>query len=135
MRAKSKISAFIVLVATIVSSHAIASGYDNLVRHDVSAPVNLAPFASAGTRDGGLWLLAPGTIDKHQLVRLDANGNRTASVFLPTAIIPSNADQFSIYPLPDGGVLELNSNLTNRRCILRRFTRAGVLRFEHSKFL
>ena len=87
MRAKSEISAFIVLVTTIVSSLAIASGYDNLVRHDVSASVNLAPFASAGTRDGGLWLLAPGTIDKHQLVRLDANGNRTASVFLPTAII------------------------------------------------
>ena len=135
MREKSKISTVFVLFATMFSSLAIGNGYDNLVRHDISAPANLAPFASAGTSDGGLWLLAQGTIDKHRLVRLDANGNRTASVFLPTAIIPSNADQFSVYPLPDGGVLELNSNLINRRCTLRRITREGVLRFEHEKSL
>ncbi len=133
MRVQTRVSNLLGLLATIVSTWAIGHGYDNFVRHDLSAPANLAAFASASTSDGGLWLLAAGSIDKHQLVRLDADGNRTAVLLLPTAVNASNADQFSLYPLPDGGVLTLDTNRTNHRCIFRRISRDGVLRFSRDK--
>ena len=120
------------LIATIVCPFAVSHGYDSLVRHDFAAPANLVPFATATTPDGGLWLLAPANGSQHQLVRLDANGNRTAGLFLPTRVDSDNSDRFTIYPLADGGVLELNTHRRTqfeRACILRSFTREGVLRF------
>ena len=77
------------LIATIFSPLAVSHGYDSLVQHDLAAPANLAPFATATTADGGLWLLAPAKGSEHQLVRLDVNGNRTAGLFLPTVSSPN----------------------------------------------
>ena len=133
MRVQTRVSNLFGLLAIILSAWAVPHGYDKLVRHDLSVPANLAPFASASTSDGSLWLLAAGSIDKHQLVRLDADGNRTAVLFLPTAVDASNADQFSLFPLPDGGVLTLDADPVNHRCILRRISREGTLRFERDK--
>ena len=104
MRVIARISTLFGLIAAILCSLAVADGYDSLIRHELGAPNNLAPFATATTADGGLWLLAYGNGDFHQLVRLDANGNRTAGLFLPTAVDSDNSDRFTIYPLADGGV-------------------------------
>ncbi len=111
----------------------MAQGYDSLVRHDLGTPTNLAPFATATTTDGGLWLLAADNGNQHQLVRLDASGNRTAGLFLPEGVDSDNSDRFTLYPLADGGVLELDKHRIAERenaCVLRSVTRDGVLRFE-----
>jgi hypothetical protein len=124
---------FAAIVAPLVS----AQGYDSVIRYDLAGPANLTPFATATTPDGGLWLMAPGDGDMHQLVRLDAAGNRSASVSVPSAVDSDNADRFAIYPLADGGVLELD---TQRRsqietyCILRSITKAGVIRFTRNVY-
>ena len=132
MRVITRISTLFGLIAAILCSLAVADGYDSLIRHELGAPNNLAPFATATTADGGLWLLAYGNGDFHQLMRLDANGNRTAGLFLPTAVDSDNSDRFTIYPLADGGVLELDKHRRSQSetaCILRSITREGVLRF------
>ena len=135
MRTKTRIANLFGLIATISTSFVVAHGYDSLIQHDLGTPNNLAPFATATSADGGLWLLARGNGDLHQLVRLDANGNRTTGLFLPTAVDSDNSDRFEIYPLADGGVLELettNRSRFERKCILRSVTREGVLRFERN---
>lgn len=122
-------------IASVFSPLVFAHGYDSLVRHDLATPANLTPLATATTSDGGVWFLASGDSDQHQLVRLDANGNRTVGLFLPSAVDSDDSNRFAIYPLADGGVLELD---TRRRsqfesgCILRSVTREGVLRFERN---
>ena len=76
--------------------------------------------------------IGTGKGSEHQLVRLDVNGNRTAGLFLPTRVDSDNSDRFTIYPLADGGVLEVNTQRRTqfeRACILRSVTREGVLRF------
>ena len=128
----TKVFGFIV---TLFAPLLFAHGYDSLVRHDLGAPTNLEPFATATTTDGGLWLLAQGNGDQHQLVRLDASGNRTAGLFLPTGVDSDNSDRFALYPLADGGVLELDTHRRSQletACILRSITREGVLRFERN---
>ena len=132
MRVRSSAFVLFGLFSTISTTFLAAHGYDSLVRHDLGAPADLAPFATATTADNGLWLLAPATGDEHQLVRLDANGNRTAGLFLPTAVDSDNSDRFTLYPLADGGVLELDTHRLSqffRVCILRSVTREGQLRF------
>ncbi len=121
-------------IASLFAPLLFAQGYDSLVRHDLGAPTNLAPFATATTTDGGLWLLGSDNYNQHQLVRLDASGNRTAGLFLPGELDSDNADRFTLYPLADGGVLELDTHRLSQfenACILRSVTRDGVLRFEH----
>jgi outer membrane protein assembly factor BamB len=135
IRVISNISILFGLFATISTPFLAAHGYDSLVRHDLGAAADLAPFATATTADGGLWLLARGNSNQHQLVRLDANGNRTAGLFLPTAVDSDNSDRFTLHPLADGGVLELDTQRRSQfetACILRSITRQGVLRFERN---
>ncbi len=133
MRKIPGVSIIFGLFATIFSSFAVANGYDSLIRHDLAVPSDLAPFVTATTAEGGLWLLAHGNGNFHQLMRLDANGNRTAGLFLPSAVDSNNADRFTLYPLADGGVLELDTQRRSQfetACILRSITREGVLRFR-----
>ena len=122
-------------ITTAFAPLAFAHGYDSLSRYDLGVQTDLAPFASASTSDGGLWLLAPGSSDAHQLVRLDASGVRSVGLHLPTAVDLNNSDRFTIYPLADGGVLELDTHdrsAFERACILRSITRDGALRFERN---
>lgn len=126
-------AALLGFIATAFASSEFAHSYDSLTRYDLGVTADLAPVASASASDGGLWLLAPGSSDTHQLVRLDASGTRNIGLHLPTRVDPDNSDRFTIYPLADGGVLELdthNRSSLERACILRSITRDGALRFE-----
>ena len=130
-----RIAAVFAFIATSFAPSLFAHGFDSLKRYDLGVATDLAPFASATTPDGGLWLLAPGASNAHQLVRFDASGNRSFGLYLPTRVDSSNSERFSIYPLADGGVLTLdtfNASAFERACILRSITRDGVLRFERN---
>ena len=132
-----RIAAVFAFIATTFAPLLTAHGYDSLKRYDLGVMTDLAPFASATTPDGGLWLLAPGGSDAHQLVRLDATGTRSFGLYLPTQVFPANSDRFSIFPLADGGVLELDTHsrsVLERACILRSITRDGALRFERNVY-
>ena len=130
-----RIAAVFGFIATTFGGLAFAQGYDSLKRYDLGVTTDLAPFASATTPDGALWLLAPGASDAHQLVRLDASGARRIGLYLPTRVDSSNSDRFNIYPLADGGVLTLatyNTSAFELACILRSITLDGALRFERN---
>ena len=118
-------------IASVFASYLFAHGYDSLVRHDLGVAADLSPTAIAATNDGGLWMVAVGNNGEHQLVRLDANGNREAGLHLPSTADDSGQNYFKLYPLNDGSVLELdrNPNRSDFYCVLRRISRSGALVF------
>ena len=119
-------------IANVFAPNLFAHGFDSLVRHDLGVAADLSPTAFATTSDGGLWMVAVANVG-HQLVRIEADGSRSAGLNLPsTANDPFGDNLLKLYPLADGGVLELNrnSNRTNFRCLLRRISRSGAVVFE-----
>ena len=111
-----------------------ASAEEDQTCIDLTAPDTPEPLITASTSDGGLWIVASASGRRqHQLLRLDANGNRTVALLLSNDVNSDNPDEFVLFPLADGGVLELDtggaSSIT--RCSLRSVTRLGVVRFEH----
>jgi hypothetical protein len=117
------------LLIASFSTPASAHGYDSLIRKDLMVAADLSPVLFGKTPEGGYWVVAEGSGDNHQLVKLSSNGGREAGLFLPSA---PDSNQLSIYPLADGGVLELNTNGSrddDSRCGLRRVSSQGELVF------
>jgi hypothetical protein len=125
------------LLAWLFVAPAFANADEGSIRIDLTAPDSPEPLITASTSDGGLWVVASvsGNPSQHQLLRLDANGNRTVALLLPNGVDSDNAERFALYPLADGGVLELDTIRPDRiesSCLLRSITRAGVVRFERN---
>ncbi len=125
-----KLVFWLALLLAAFSPPASAHGYDSLIRKDLTVASDLPASIFAKSQDGGLWAIVETTFARHQLVKLSPSGTREFGLFLPTNSF--RRTQLSLYPLSDGGVLELDAagrSGDNSFCSLKKISSQGVVVF------